>query len=100
MDAFANNIPEFFEDNNISGGIHFCGAENPPPQWMFLAKFTQGGETGERMFVAPIGTKPNGIGAALFVSTHPDVRVLYDHPKRKTGRSSKVARWHLYEVEV
>jgi hypothetical protein len=50
------------------------------------------------MYIAPIGTKPHGIGAALFAATHEDVGILYDHPRRREGRSSKVGKWHLFNV--
>lgn len=97
MDAFANNI-RVIRDKKISGGIHFCGAENPAAAVDVLEQIYSELGPDERMFVAPIGTKPNGIGAALFISSHPEVRVLYDHPRRKAGRSANVSRWHLYEV--
>ncbi len=99
MDAFANNI-RVLRDKNISGGIHYCGAENPAAAYDVLSQVYSELGPGEKMFVAPLGTKPNGIGAALFISSHPEVRVIYDHPKRKPGRSSNVSRWHLYEVKV
>jgi len=99
MDAFANNI-RVLRDKRISGGIHYCGAENPAAAYDVLSQVYSELGPGEKMFIAPLGTKPNGIGAALFISTHPNVRVLYDHPKRKSGRSSNVSRWHLYEVET
>ena len=99
MDAFANNI-RVIKDNNLSGGVHFCGAENPLAAFDVLELIYTELQSKERMFVAPIGTKPNGIGVALFVAAHPEVGILYDHPKRKAGRSSSVARWHLYEVEL
>lgn len=99
MDAFANNI-RVLRDKRISGGIHYCGAENPAAAYDVLSQIYSELGPGEKMFVAPLGTKPNGIGAALFISSHPNVRVLYDHPKRKPGRSNKVSRWHFYEVEV
>ena len=97
MDAFANNI-RVIRDKNIIGGVHFCGAENPAAAVDVLEQVFLELGPDERMFVAPIGTKPNGIGVALFISAHPEVRVLYDHPRRKAGRSANVSRWHLYEV--
>jgi hypothetical protein len=98
MDAFANNI-RVIRDKNIRGGVLYCGAENPAAVVDLLDEIYCGLKTNQRLFVAPIGTKPNGIGAALFASEHPQVGVLYDHPKRKQGRSKKVSKWHIYEVE-
>jgi hypothetical protein len=53
---------------------------------------------GNQMFVAPIGTKPMGVAAALFAVVNSDVGLLYDHPKRKPRRTSKLTSWHLYEA--
>ena len=99
MDAFANNI-RVIRDKNIRGGVHFCGAENPAATVEILEKIYKSLDRNsrERMFVAPIGTKPNGIGVALFVATHLDIGILYDHPVRKLARSLRTARWHLYNV--
>lgn len=98
MDAIANNIA-VIREQNIRGGVHFCGAENPASVVEFLRDVRRGLVNGERMFVAPIGTKPHGIGVALFVSEHDDVRVIYDHPHRSPQRSEDVAAWHLYSVD-
>jgi hypothetical protein len=98
MNAFANNI-RVIRDNNISGGVHFCGAESPSAAFEILSDIHESLPPGERLIIGPIGTKPNGIGAALFVATHQDVGLFYDHPKKSAKRSSGVARWHLYAVE-
>ena len=98
MDAFANNI-RVIRDKNIRGGIHYCGAENPAATIDLLAEIHSSLGKSERMFIAPIGTKPNGIGAAIFASYYSEVGILYDHPHRKIGRSKKVAKWHLYDIE-
>ncbi len=98
MDAFANNI-RVIDEWRISGGVHFCGAENPAGAVDVLVEVYKGLREKERLIVAPIGTKPNGIGAALFAAAHWDVGILYDHPRRRTGRSSETGRWHLFRVD-
>jgi len=97
MDAFANNA-RVLRDRSISGGVHFCGAQNPKAAYQILKQVLDECESDEEMFVAPIGTKPHGIGAALFAAEHMDVGILYDHPKRKKHRTSEVSSWHLYDV--
>jgi hypothetical protein len=49
--------------------------------------------------VAPIGTKPHGLGAVLFnvVSPRP-VELIYDHPVRKQGRTVGASRLLLYHL--
>ncbi len=98
MDAMANNIP-VIREQNIRGGVHFCGAENPFAVFELLSEVYQGLENGERLVLAPIGTKPHGIGAALFAAMRNDVGIIYDHPQRTRNRSSSVGHWHLFTVE-
>jgi hypothetical protein len=99
MDAFANNV-RIIKERNISGGVYFCGAENPASAYQVLEAIYAELANGERFLVSPIGTKPNGIGVALFVATHTNVGLLYDHPQRRRARSKEVARWHLYNVDL
>jgi hypothetical protein len=98
MNAFANNI-RVIRDNNISGGVYFCGAESPLAAYEILEEIHESLLPGERLIVGPIGTKPNGIGAALFAAGHEDVGLFYDHPKKSAKRSTGVARWHLYQID-
>ena len=97
MDSFANNI-RVIRQRNIEGGVFFCGAENPASTVDLLNILYGGLDQDEMLFIAPIGTKPNGIGVALFASTHDNIGILYDHPKRSQGRSNQVSRWHLFSV--
>ncbi len=97
MDSFANNI-RVIRQRNIEGGVFFCGAENPASAVDLLNILYGGLDQDEMLFIAPIGTKPNGIGVALFASTHDNIGILYDHPKRSQGRSNQVSRWHLFSV--
>lgn len=98
MDAIANNI-RVIAERNIRGGVYFCGAENPAAAFELLTELHRGLPQSERLFIGPIGTKPNGIGVALFAATHENVGILYDHPRRRKGRSSQMGRWHLFDVE-
>jgi hypothetical protein len=97
LHAFANNV-RVLETKRLSGGVHFCGAENPAGAYQVLSEIKASLAKDARMVVAPIGTKPNGIGAALFAALHSEVGLLYDHPKRSAGRSEQVSRWHLYHI--
>lgn len=49
--------------------------------------------------VAPIGTKPHALGAALFALANPStVELVYDHPVHRLGRTEGTGRLHLYHV--
>jgi hypothetical protein len=99
MDSIANNIG-VIREQNIRGGVYFCGAENPAAVIELLSELHSGLHHGERLFVAPIGTKPHGIGVALFASRRKDVGVIYDHPQRTKGRSNEIAHWHLFSTQT
>lgn len=98
MNAFANNI-RVIRDKNVRGGMSFCGAENPKATITLLQAAQRSLQPDEKLFIAPIGTKPNGVGVALFTAMNPGVALLYDHPVKSKGRSSKVSKWHLYQVQ-
>lgn len=98
MDAFANNV-RVMMDRGISGAVRFCGANDPVAAYELLQTAYAAMGSGERMFVAPIGTKPHGVATALFVAETPGVGLLYDHPKRKAGRSDGTGTWHLFTVK-
>jgi hypothetical protein len=49
--------------------------------------------------IAPIGTKPHGVGAVLFAISRPDnSELVYDHPVRKAKRSLGRGRICLYDT--
>ena len=97
MDAFSNNV-RVMRERELGLGVSFCGAENPLATMQVLEQLYRGENQGD-FFVATIGTKPHAIGAALFVCKHPDVGVLYDHPRRRPGRSKDCGCCHIFHVE-
>jgi len=98
MNAFANNF-RFVSGEQMIGRVHFCGAQNPSSAYEILCD-VQSACNGERLLVAPIGTKPHGIGCALYLCEHPEAGVVYDNPVRKKRRSDKVGSWHLFNIEL
>jgi hypothetical protein len=97
MDSFANNF-RVLKGEQMTGRVHFCGAQNPASAYDALTRI-HGSCNGERVSVTPIGTKPHGIGSALFLCEHSDVGVVYDNPKRKKDRTDKIGTWHLFNAE-
>ena len=96
MDSMANNVAVMREESVRN--VYFCGADNPKAAADVLDASYQGLQPGETLLVAPIGTKPHGLGTALFVASHRDVGVIYDHPQRSSKRSSELGHWHLFSV--
>ncbi len=53
--------------------------------------------SGAYMYLAPIGTKPQALGAIWYAIEHPDdTEIMYDHPKRRPQRTSGVGTTHVY----
>jgi hypothetical protein len=98
MNSFTKNL-RVIRDKGIHPEIAFCGAENPLAAYEALRAVSSSLKADERMFIAPLGTKPHGIGAALFCAEETTAGILYDHPKRRVGRTESATRWHLYEAE-
>jgi hypothetical protein len=97
MDAFANNL-RVLKGEKMASRVHFCGAQNPRSAYETLVRI-YASCNGEKLSVVPIGTKPHGLGSALFLCEHSDVGVDYDNPKRRQNRSDKVGAWHLFDAE-
>jgi len=97
MDAFVNNF-RVIKGRDMAGRVYFCGAHNVLSAYDNLRRIYNSCTT-ERLLIAPIGTKPHGIGAALFLCQHSNAGVVYDNPKRKKDRTDKTGAWHLFEIE-
>lgn len=87
------------ERQNIT--VLYCGANNPRAAYMLLKDAHAGIVSGRtnRLSVAPFGTKPMALGAALFRLDHDILSPIYDHPVRKPDRTFGVYRRHWYEID-
>jgi hypothetical protein len=97
MNSFANNITLIKEHRFINEPF-YSSATNPGTTYDVLANIYGSLDTNEKMFIAPLGPKPAGIAAALFLINHDDVSLFYDHPSKKSERSTEVSKWHLYTI--
>ncbi|MFW2273400.1 hypothetical protein [Burkholderia orbicola] len=81
--------------------VSFSGANDPLGAYQLLAKVQSGlqGSGCSRLAVAPFGTKPTAIGAALYCVENRIMRVIYDYPVRKQGRTKGVHCVHRYSIE-
>jgi len=95
MDSFSNNV-QVMQERQIRHQLFFCGADNPLAVLEQLERIYHQAES-EDFFVAPIGTKPQGIAAVLFACKHNDIGILYDHPSRRQERTAGVGPCHLFE---
>jgi hypothetical protein len=82
--------------------VRFSGANNPRGAYLLMQEVHAGLRASmcNRLAVAPFGTKPAAIGAALYCVETDAVRMVYDHPERKVGRTRGVHRTHWIEVTL
>ena len=99
MDAFANNA-RVIKDRKLGGGVDFCAATSAFATIQLLEERLKLCSRNSQLIVAPIGTKPHGIGIAIFADLHREVGILFDHPTRREGRSRRVHRWHWHDYVV
>lgn len=95
--SFKKNI-RVLKDNSLFGRIGYCSANNPSSAIQQLRSFN--GYAENLLYVLPIGTKPNSIGALLYLIENKNSRLLYDQPRKKNARSYGVGRQHLYKVTL
>lgn len=98
MNSFANIVDEL--DERRIGETSFVGATNPHAVYREISRVHEACSANERLVIVPIGTKPHGLGAALYAAKHEEVGLVYDNPARKKGRTKDVGKWHLYEVAL
>lgn len=49
------------------------------------------------MYIAPVGTKPHGLGAVLYsIINSSNTEILFDHPVKKKGRTTGLGVIHIY----
>lgn len=101
MNAYESHIN--FIDNQSIKDIKYCGSTNPLAVIKKLDEMYQSLKDDEKLFVAPLGTKPMSLGACLFIVVCGDrehVALLFDHPIKKSGRSKAIGSWHLYNISI
>jgi hypothetical protein len=92
-------VPHLEAIDNCS--ISYCAANDPSSAYDALEETRLSLREGNKMFVAPIGTKPCGIASAIFASLYPSqVGLLYDHRMKKNKRSEGVSIWHRYSIKI
>lgn len=84
-----------------NANVRYSGANDPLSAYTLLREVQQalGGSGCSRLAVAPFGTKPAALGTALYCVEQKLMRVVYDHPVAKAGRTEGINRTHWYEVD-
>ena len=102
INTLANNIDEL--DTQQFCSIQYCAASSVSSALDLLRRIhKEGNRDTPHTVVAPMGTKPHGIAAAIFLvenSGFQESSLLYDHPLRARGRTTEVRRWHLFRIDL
>lgn len=98
--AFANNVEHIYSSK--FSAVKFCSASGVLDAYQMLHELHgKNLDTDKPTVVVPIGTKPHSIAAALFLcdlSAFQETGLVFDHAARKSWRSRKVRKWHLYQI--
>ncbi|GEM_PF-2000398 len=95
-----NNHLKFFDPRYRFSNVKYVSANNPFQTLKILEKLA----AARKCFrVAPIGTKPNAIGCAVFLvnnenNDETNFGALYDFPVKSKNRSSGVGKVHIYNL--
>lgn len=95
-----NNHLKFFKSKYNFQSLEFTSANDPYNAYKQLEKISK---TSSNFRVAPIGTKPNSIGCAIFMINSEDIPdinygILYDFPVKSKFRSKGIGKVHIYNI--
>ncbi len=94
-----NNHLKFFSPKYSFSDIKYVAANNPYQAYTILVKIAN---SQKNFRVAPIGTKPNAIGCAVFLVNHENEEAnygaLYDFPVKSKERSKGIGQIHIYNL--
>ena len=98
IDALANNAHHISADKF---NIQYVAADSVSSAYRLLNDIRRADKTEQTVLVSPLGTKPHAIATCLFLVEHNEEQqttLLFDHPKKRTARSTEVRKWHFHEV--
>jgi hypothetical protein len=96
-----NSHLKFFSPKNNFTRLEFVSANNPYQSYKILENFSK---TCKKFRIAPIGTKPNAIGCAVFLLNNDtldneiNAGILFDFPTKIQKRSSGVGKINIYTL--
>ena len=97
--AFVANRADL-DDLTIASRVRFARANCPFDFFHTLHKI-HADLAGAPIRLAPVGTKPHGLGSVLYTMSRPaQVQLVYDHPRRKAKRTLGASRVCVYDVST
>ncbi len=88
---------DLLEEFQAHSEIRFARASCPFEAYKTLVNIGEYYD-GHFMYIAPVGTKPHGLGAILYAISNPEnTEVMFDHPIKKDGRTDGLGLIHIYD---
>jgi hypothetical protein len=90
---------EFINEQSTPHRIRYADAACPFECFDRIADIHKSQRDGY-LYIAPVGTKPHALAAVLYALFNPThTELIYDHPRRKPGRTRGVAHTHVYQIK-
>lgn len=78
--------------------VETCEAASPFEMYKLIEEIYHRHISEYDIYIAPLGTRPHCLGAALFASNNPSVYLVYDFPVEKKFRSESVLKANIYHL--
>lgn len=79
------------------GEIQVCDAACPHETYKLLLHFSKANE-GKELIIAPLGTRPHALGAAMYAALNSNCTLIYDFPVEKGNRTEGVLKTNIYHL--
>jgi hypothetical protein len=78
--------------------IRFCEASSPFGLYRLLKELYDLYGSDYKLLIAPLGTRPHSLGAALFATKYRQCHLIYDFPVEKIFRSEDILKADIYNL--
>lgn len=85
------------KDYDCFGEIVTCEAASPYKAYKLLSHLSKQNE-GDELLIAPLGTRPHALGAAIYASINSNCNLRFDFPVEKAHRSVGVLKTNIYHL--
>jgi len=85
-------------DSESEQQIRFCEASSPFGIYKLLKELYDLYANDYKILIAPLGTRPHSLGAAIFATKHKQCHLIYDFPVEKLFRSEEILKADIYNL--
>ena len=89
---------QYLDEIGGYGQLRYARGSCPFAVFSVLSEITRDLDA-DHLQIAPLGTKPQALGAFLFALRRPDLaEIVYDHPIRRAQRTQGIGLTHVFDV--